>query len=65
MTDIYGNKRRAGEKWLIRETGAYLPQVDEEVMGEIKAIVLTDKLAVHLRAKRTFTDVYGEERKAG
>lgn len=35
MTDIYGNKRTSGEKWLIRESGAYLPLVDEEVIGEI------------------------------
>ena len=42
-----------------------MPQVNEEVMDVIKAITLTDKLALHLKAKRTFTDVYGVQRKAG
>ncbi|MBD2182426.1 colicin uptake protein [Aerosakkonema funiforme] len=64
-TDRQGNRRRVGEEWLVREEGAYLPGVDEEVVGIINAYVLTEKKALHLRAKRTFADVFGRQRKAG
>ena len=64
-TDRQGNRRRAGEEWLVREEGAYLPGVDEEAIGIIKAYVLTEKKALHLRAKRTFTDIFNRQRKAG
>jgi major vault protein len=63
--DRLGNKRRAGEEWLVREEGAYLPGVDEEIIDIIEAYVLTDKTALHLRAIRTFVDVFGKKRKAG
>jgi len=63
--DKYGNKRKAGAEWLVRETGYYLPGVDEEVMGDVKAIVLTEKTALQLRALETHEDVYGKTRKTG
>lgn len=63
--DRQGRARRAGEEWLVREEGAYLPGVDEEVAGVINAAVLTERKALHLRARRTFTDIRGHERKAG
>lgn len=47
------------------QTGAYLPGVDEEVLDTINAIVLTDKKALHLRATKTFKDVFGKLRRAG
>lgn len=64
-TDRQGHRRRAGEEWLVREEGAYLPGVDEEVVGIINAYILTEKKALHLRAKRTFFDVFSRQRKAG
>jgi len=64
-TDRQGNRRRAGEEWLVREEGAYLPGVDESVVGTIKAYVLTERKALHLMAKRTFTDIFNRQRKAG
>jgi major vault protein len=64
-TDRQGNRRRAGEEWLVREEGAYLPGVDESVIGMIKAYVLTERKALHLIAKRTFTDIFNRQRKAG
>ena len=64
-TDKYGNERKAGEEWLIRETGDYLPQVDEEFVEEVKAIVLTEKKAIQLRAVKSYTDIYNRDRKAG
>jgi len=64
-TDKKGVARAAGEEWLIRDTGAYLPGVNEEVVGTITAYVLTEKTAVQLHATRTFVDVFGTKRKAG
>ncbi|MGE5657826.1 MAG: colicin uptake protein [Actinomycetota bacterium] len=64
-TDRQGHRRRAGEEWLVREEGAYLPGVDEEVIGIINAYILTEKKALHLQAKRTFFDVFSRQRKAG
>ncbi|ELR15365.1 Major Vault Protein repeatcontaining protein [Acanthamoeba castellanii str. Neff] len=63
--DSAGTKREAGEEWLVRTVGAYLPGVDEEIVQTVPAKVLTDKKALHLRATKTFTDVYGTKRKAG
>jgi len=64
--DANGVARKAGEEWLIRESGAYLPRVDEEVLVEqVNAHILTDKKALHLRASRTYTDHKGKQRKAG
>lgn len=63
--DRQGHRRRAGEEWLVREEGAYLPGVDEEVIDIINAYVLTERKALHLRAKRTFQDVLGRQRRAG
>ncbi|MBD2576237.1 colicin uptake protein [Oscillatoria sp. FACHB-1406] len=64
-TDARGNPRRAGEEWLVREEGAYLPGVDEAIVGLIKAYVLTEQKALQLRARRTFSDIFGRQRKAG
>jgi len=60
-----GVKRTAGEEWLVREPGAYLPGIDEENRGVIEAIVLTPKSALKVRAVRSFVDVSGTKRKAG
>jgi len=63
--DVDGKKRTTGEEWLIRKVGAYLPQVDEEVVETLNAYVLTDRKALHLRATQTFTDAHKKIRKAG
>jgi major vault protein len=63
--DKVGKERTAGEEWLHKTPGAYLQGVDEEIVETVSAFVLTDKKAIHLRATRTFTDVFGKERKAG
>jgi len=65
LADSENNQRQAGEEWLIRNPGAYLPGVDEEVVETVKAHVLTDKKALHLRAKRNFIDYNKKQRKAG
>ena len=58
-------KRIAGEKWLIRQEGAYLPHISENIIELVKAVVLTEKKALHLKAIQSFVDVFGKERKAG
>jgi len=63
--DYQGTKRKAGEEWLVRREGAYLPQVGEKVIETIQAYILTDKKALHVRAKSTFSAPDGTERKAG
>ena len=50
---------------MMRNTGAYLPHVDEEISGVEKGTVLTDKKSLHLRASTDFTDIYGVKRRAG
>ena len=64
-TKVKGVDRKAGEIWLVREQGAYLPSVDEEVITPIEGKVLTDKKALHLRATANFVDRYNLPRKAG
>jgi len=61
FSDIKGVLRRAGEEWIIRDVGAYMPDVNEE----IRDTILTDKKAIQLEALRTFSDVFGQLRKAG
>jgi len=66
LVDKYGLKRKAGEEWLIREVGSYLPNVNEEVVNSlVNAYTLTDKIALQLKAKADFNDVYGKPRNAG
>eukprot|EP01115_Flamella_aegyptia_P000410 TRINITY_DN1058_c0_g1_i5.p1 TRINITY_DN1058_c0_g1~~TRINITY_DN1058_c0_g1_i5.p1 ORF type:complete len:822 (+),score=493.06 TRINITY_DN1058_c0_g1_i5:83-2548(+) len=64
-TDRDGNVRKAGEEWLVKREGSYLPGSDEEITETVNAVTLTDKKALHLRATRTFVDVFGKTRKAG
>jgi major vault protein len=64
-TDCFGVVREAGEEWLVRDVGMYLPRVDESIVHVLEAAILTDKMALHLRAARTFKDIYGLQRKAG
>jgi major vault protein len=65
FVDSHGVKRQTGEEWIVREEGAYIAGVFEEIAQTVSAVILTEKKALHLRASRTFHDVYGVERKAG
>lgn len=64
-TDRDGNPRVTGEEWLVKKVGAYLPGAYEEVVDVVDAYVLTEKVALHMRATRTFTDRVGVTRKNG
>ena len=63
--DVNNVARRAGEEWLWRGVGSFLPGVDEEIVEIVNATVLTDKKALHLRAARTYVDQFNKQRKAG
>lgn len=63
--DRNGKNRVAGEEWIVRKNGAYLPGVYEEVVETLTAHFLTDKVAVHVVADQTFTDSNGKLRKSG
>jgi hypothetical protein len=58
LTDSSGKNRVTGEEWMVESNGAYLPGVFERVVSRVDAFIITDKSALHLRAKRTFTDKY-------
>mmetsp|Transcript_22062 Transcript_22062/g.62029 ORF Transcript_22062/g.62029 Transcript_22062/m.62029 type:complete len:818 (-) Transcript_22062:67-2520(-) len=64
-TDSQGNARKTGEQWLVRAVGSYMRDVDEAFVRTVRALPVTRRVAVHLRATRTFEDVYGTRRKAG
>jgi len=63
--DAGGATRQAGEEWLMRRAGAYLPGVYETILETVQPLVLTERRAIHLRAVRTFADEYGAQRRAG
>ena len=63
--DAGGVTRQAGEEWLMRKAGAYLPGVYETILETVQPLVLTERRAIHLRALRTFADEYGAQRRAG
>jgi major vault protein len=65
LLDADKKPRKAGEEWLVRSAGAYLPEVNEEVVDTVSAVILTDKKALHIQAAQTFVDSKGVQRKAG
>lgn len=65
LVDFDGKARIAGEEYLVRKVGSYLPILNETVLGKITARVLTPKTALLVRAKLTFTDQFGKRRKVG
>jgi len=60
-----GVKVLAGDEYLHRTVGSYIPEVEEEVVRTEQAYVLTDKTALLLEAVKGFTDFRGVARKAG
>ncbi|CAN0489276.1 unnamed protein product [Rangifer tarandus platyrhynchus] len=63
--DRDGKERVTGEEWLVRSVGAYLPAVFEEVLDVVDAVILTEKVSLHLRALQNFRDVRGVTRRTG
>lgn len=48
--DRQGVKRKAGEEYLVRTPGGFLPDVNEEVLGTVKPQIITQQIALHLCA---------------
>lgn len=65
LTDNSGVPRATGEEWLVRDIGAYLPGVFEEVVDVVEAYTLSPKVALHIQANDHFTDQFGKERHIG
>merc|ERR1712061_495832 len=63
--DRDGYIRVAGEEWMIRKAGAYLPGAYEEIVKTEKATILTEKMAIEVRALKSFKDQLGKNRKNG
>jgi major vault protein len=63
--DSENQPRKAGEEWLVRKTGHYLPGINEQVAGLISGYLLTDEKALNLEAIFSFTDQFNIKRKAG
>jgi len=63
--DSKGTIRKTGQEYLVRENGAYMPSVHEEVVELLRAKVVTEKKALHLKAVKGFKDIYGNDRRAG
>eukprot|EP01129_Flabellula_baltica_P003538 TRINITY_DN13295_c0_g1_i1.p1 TRINITY_DN13295_c0_g1~~TRINITY_DN13295_c0_g1_i1.p1 ORF type:complete len:429 (-),score=88.48 TRINITY_DN13295_c0_g1_i1:25-1311(-) len=62
--DLNGVRRKAGEEYIVRFDGIYLPYVTEEIVCKVEGVVLTNTRAIHVKALSKFEDQYGE-RKAG
>jgi major vault protein len=63
--DRSGSNRVTGEEWIVYQTGAYLPGAYEEVVSVEDAFVLTEKIALHMRALKTYEDRFGRKRLNG
>jgi len=62
MTDRDGKERVTGEQWLVHEIGAFLPGAYEEIVEKVSAYILTEKKALHMRARQTLEDFTGKKR---
>ena len=47
-TDIKGNPRSAGEEWLIRDNGFYIPGIDEQIVQLVDGEIITEQSALYL-----------------
>ena len=64
-TDNEGIERKAGEEWLVKKTGHYLPNINEQVVGLVQGYILTEQKALKLEALSSFVDQFKTKRKAG
>jgi len=63
--DHLGQERKAGEEWLVKTPGAYLPGPQEKLSSIINAHILDTETGLYIRAKKTFVDERGNRHKAG
>lgn len=60
-----GEAKSAGEEWLVKKVGSYLPGVYEEVVEVVPAYILKPDQGLHLKAIHNCTDALNKPRKAG
>lgn len=66
LTDGEGIPRKAGDSWLYRKIGNYLPSDPYIILVDtVDALIVKETVALHLKAKAEFTDVYKQKRKTG
>jgi major vault protein len=65
FVDSTNTRRISGESWLVRELGPYVPSAEEVIETTVKAIILSNTVALKLLAVSSFIDVYGKKRNAG
>ena len=58
-------QRTSGEEYLVRTLGPYIISAEEEIISLCDAIVLSDTVAIRIKASSHFEDFYGNLRKAG
>lgn len=58
-------ERKAGEEWIVRTPGAYIPDVYEEVVSLLSPNIIGDQEALYIRAVQSYKDCYGVTHKAG
>ncbi|VDP93816.1 unnamed protein product [Echinostoma caproni] len=65
FVDRDGIPRTSGQTWLVAKPGAYLLGVYEKLEGQREASILTDKVALHLRALESHVDQFGRQHRRG
>ncbi|XP_064844863.1 major vault protein-like isoform X2 [Oncorhynchus masou masou] len=63
--DAGGEKRVAGDEWLFEGPGTYIPRKEVAVLETIKATVIRENQAIHLRARKEGVDRGGVRRVTG
>merc|ERR1712137_607021 len=58
-------KRAAGDEWLFKGPGTYLPKIEVQVVESVNGIILSSDQGIKLRARRDCTDTSGTKRRAG
>jgi len=53
-TDSENVDRNAGEEWIYKKQGPYIPGVYEVIVSTVKPMILTDTIAVRVEALQTF-----------
>ncbi|XP_071828594.1 major vault protein-like [Apostichopus japonicus] len=65
LTTKSGVKKSAGEEWLEKKVGSYLPGVYEEVVDLVPAYTLKPEEGLHIKATHNCVDALKKKRSAG
>jgi major vault protein len=58
-------ERKAGDEWLYKGPGTYMPQIEVDVINTIRSVILNQNQALRLRARDKSYDYKGVQRNAG